>query len=29
MNDYFQDTAFRLGYKPEDLQPITREGVEA
>jgi hypothetical protein len=29
ISDYFQDTAYRLGYKPEDLLPITREGVEA
>lgn len=29
ITDYFQDTAYRLGYKPEDLLPITRESVEA
>jgi MinD-like ATPase involved in chromosome partitioning or flagellar assembly len=27
ISDYFQDTAYRLGYKPEDLLPVTREAV--
>jgi hypothetical protein len=28
IDDYFQEVAFSLGYRPEDLLPIDREVVQ-
>lgn len=28
ITDYFQETAYRMGYKPQDLLPISRQDVE-
>lgn len=28
IDDYFQEVAFSMGYKPEDLLPIDRQVIE-
>ena len=28
ITDYFQEAAYRIGYKPYDLLPISREAIE-